>query len=266
MSIAVRLELRRTRALVLWLVVITVAYGATMAVFWPVMRDNAALIQQYMDVFPKGFLAAFGMEGSLADPGVFFTTYIGSWLWPILAALAGVLLATRPVAVDLERGFLELPLGTPLSRPAYLTASILAQSLALAVLAIATVLGFYVAATLAGAPYELDRMVLVALLCWAFAAAVAGVTSILAVVTLSRAIAGGVVVAALIAMYLLDVISRMQPELDLLGRLSAMHYLRFTPVIDDGVLPLGELALFLLVGLLGWGLSVWAFRRRDLAA
>jgi beta-exotoxin I transport system permease protein len=266
MTAALALELRRVRALTLWLTVISVAYAATMAIFWPIMRDNAALIAQYMDVFPKGFMAAFGMEGSLADPGVFFTTYIGSWLWPILAALAGVLLATRPVAVDLERGFLELPLGTRLSRASYLSAAIVAQALALAVLALVTVLGFYATATLVGAPYDLPSMLVLSVLAWAFAAAIAGVTSLLAVATLSRAVAGGVVVAVLVAMYLLDVVSKMQPDLDMLGRLSAMHYFRPTPVIDDGVVPLTELGLFTLVALVGWGLSVWAFRRRDLAA
>ncbi len=266
MRIAFRLELRRARVLIAWLSVITVAYAGTMALFWPIMRDNTALLEQYMQVFPKGFLAAFGMEGSLADPGVFFTTYIGSWLWPILAAMAAVLLATRPVAVDLERGFLELPLGTSLSRTRYLGAAILAQALALAVLAVATVLGFYVAATLVGAPYDLPSMLVVAALAWLFACAIAGATSILAVVTLSRSIAGGVVVAVLLAMYLLDVVSKMQPDLDFLGRLSALHYFHPTPIIDDGAMPLGELALFAGIALVGWALAVWAFRTRDLSA
>ncbi len=266
MRTAFRLELRRARILVAWLTVITVAYAGTIAIFWPIMRDNTALIEQYMDVFPKGFLAAFGMEGSLADPGVFFTTYIGSWLWPILAAMAAVLLATRPVAVDLERGFLELPLGTSLSRMRYLGATILAQALALAVLAFATVFGFYVAATLVGAPYDLPSMLIVAVLAWVFACAIAGATSILAVVTLSRAVAGGVVVAVLLAMYLLDVVSKMQPDLTFLGRLSALHYFHPTPIIDDGAVPLAELGLFALIAVVGWGLSAWAFRRRDLAA
>ncbi|MGZ6271325.1 MAG: ABC transporter permease subunit [Candidatus Limnocylindrales bacterium] len=266
MKTAFRLEVRRARNLVFWLVVITVAYAGTMAIFWPVMHDNAALIGQYMDVFPKGFLAAFGMDGSLADPGVFFTTYVGSWLWPILAALAAIVLATRPVAVDLERGFLELPLATRLPRAHYLIASIAAQALALAILALTTVLGFWAAARLVGAPYDLASMILVALLAWAFACAIAGVTSILAVITLSRAIAGGLVAAALLAMYLLDVIAKMQPNLDFLGWLSAMHYFRTTPIIDHGLVPVGELGLFAIIGALGWALAVVAFRRRDLAA
>jgi ABC-type transport system involved in multi-copper enzyme maturation permease subunit len=266
MMTAFRLELRRARALVLWLAIITVAYGATIAVFWPLMRDNAALIDEYMTLFPEGFMAAFGMEGSLSDPGVFFNTYLGSWLWPILAALAAVMLATRPVAADLDRGFIELPLSTSLSRMGYLGAAIAAQVVALAVLSFVAVLGFYLAATVVGAPYDLGRMLVVAVLASAFAWAVAGVTSLLAVITLSRSVASGVAVAILLAMYLVNVVAQMQPDLEAFAKLSAMHYFQPTLIIDDGTLPIGEVGLYALVAVIGWSASLLAFRRRDLAA
>ena len=266
MMAAFRLEIRRARALVTWLAIITVAYGATIALFWPLMRDNAALIDDYMKLFPEGFMAAFGMAGSLADPGVFFNTYMGSWLWPILAAVAAIMLATRPVAADLDRGFIELPLSTALSRSRYLAASIAAQALALTLLSFVAVLGFWFAATVVGAPYDLGRMLVVAVLASAFACAVAGVSSILAVVTLSRSVAAGIVIALLLAMYLLFVVAQMQPDLDGLAHLSAMYYFQPTPIIDEGTLPFGEVGLYALVAVVGWIASLLAFRRRDLAA
>ena len=55
-------------------------------------------MRQYMETFPKEFLAAFGMTGVLSDPGVFYTTYIASWLWPIMAAAAALITGTRAVA------------------------------------------------------------------------------------------------------------------------------------------------------------------------
>jgi ABC-2 type transport system permease protein len=266
MTVAFRLELRRARALVIWLAIIIVAYGATIAMFWPLMRDNAALLDEYMSLFPEGFMAAFGMSGNLADPGVFFNTYMGSWLWPILAAVAAILLATRPVAADLDRGFIELPLSTSLSRVRYLGSAIASQALALGILSFVGVLGFYIAATVAGAPYDLGRMLVVAVLAWALACAVAGVTSILAVMTLSRSVAAGIAVAILLAMYLVNVVAQMQPDLVDLAHLSALYYFQPTPIIDEGVMPVGEVGLFASVAMLGWLASLLAFRRRDLAA
>ena len=122
---AFRLELRRSRGLVLWLGITMLVYGGIMGLMHPVLKQNDDLMRQYMEVFPKEFLAMFGMSGTLSDPGVFFTTYIASWLWPIIAAVAALLLGTRAVAADLDRGFLDLPLSTRMSRARYLGASIL---------------------------------------------------------------------------------------------------------------------------------------------
>jgi hypothetical protein len=135
---AIRLELRRMRALVVWTAVVAIAYGGIVAAIYPTFRDNNQMIEDYMALFPEEILAAFGMVGSLADPGVFMNTYITSMLWPIVAAVVGIALATRPVAGDLERGFLELPLSTRLSRVRYLGIAILGQAGAIAVLALAT--------------------------------------------------------------------------------------------------------------------------------
>jgi hypothetical protein len=116
---AFRLELRRNRMLTFWLAVAVGGYGALMGLMYPVLKANDMVMQDYLKTFPKEFLAAFGMTGSLSDPGVFFTTYISSWLWPIIAAAAGLIVGTRAVAADLDRGFLDLPLSTRLSRVRY---------------------------------------------------------------------------------------------------------------------------------------------------
>jgi len=133
-----RMELRRSRSLTAWLAALLAGYGVIMAFMYPIMVDNDELFRQYMQTFPDEFLVAFGMTGSLGDPGVFFTTYVSSWLWPIMAAIAAILGGTR-VAADLDRGFLDLPLATPLSRTRHLVLSILGQALVIAILAAATV-------------------------------------------------------------------------------------------------------------------------------
>jgi hypothetical protein len=69
-----RIELRRNRTLTAWLAVTMALYGAIIAAMYPVMVENDALFKAYMESFPQEFLAAFGMTGSLSDPGVFFTT------------------------------------------------------------------------------------------------------------------------------------------------------------------------------------------------
>ncbi len=264
--IALRLELRRNRALVLWLAAVVAVYGAFIAGFYPIMRDNTKLIDDYMKVFPKGLMAGFGMEGSLADHGVFFNTYIGSMLWPVVAAIVATILGTRAVAADLDSGFVELPLSTRIDRLRYLAASIGGQLVAIAVVALAAVLGTLVVGAIVGAGFDTGRFLLVVPLLFSFGCAVAAVSTLLSVVTLNRGISAGVVAGTLILMYLVDIVSKLQPDLAWIGTFTAFHYLRSIDVIDRGSLPVESLTVFATIAVIAWAASLWGFRRRDLVA
>jgi hypothetical protein len=263
---AFRLELRRNRSLTLWLGVAIGGYAVVMGLMYPILKANDDLMQQYMETFPKEFLAAFGMTGLLSDPGVFFTTYISSWLWPIIAAASGLLIGTRAVAADLDRGFLDLPLSTRVSRLRYLAASIWGQVVVMAILATVTVLGLWAAGRLVGAEFDLGRFALGGLLAFAFGCAIAGATTLCSVVTLSRGLSAGIVGGALIVMYAIYVVAQVASAWAWLGPLSAWDHFPTTRVIDEGEVPLGDLALFAAIAIGGWLAALWGFRRRDLAA
>lgn len=260
------LELRRSRSLTGWLALVLLAYGAVMAVMYPILKENSKLVEDYIKVLPAPMLKAFGMEGSLTDPGVFFSTYVASWMWPILAGLGGILIATRPVAADADRGFIEMPLATPVSRTRYLLLAIVGQLVALVVLAAAAVSGVLVVGLLVGAQFDATRFALGGAACFLFGAAIVGPTTLLSVVTLNRGLSGALMAGLLVTMYLLDVIAKIQPSLDWIGQLSLMHYFRTTPIIDGGSWPLSDVAVLGGVAVLGWVAAVWLFRQRDLAA
>ncbi len=265
-ALTLGLELRRSRMITFWLAVIAVVYSAIIGTMYPIILDNAAAIEDYMKIFPKEFMAAFGMTGSLANPGVFFTTYVGSFLWPIVAAMAAIILATRPVAADVESGWTELALGTPLTRVQSLVAAILCQALVLAVLAVVTVAGVLMAGVVVGAGFDAGRFLTAAVILWLFGCAVAGVASLVGALTLSRGTAAGVAAGALIAMYLLNVVAVVQVDLAWLADFGAFKYVMTTDLIDAGVVPWTSVAVFAVVAIGGWVGSVVIFRRRDLLA
>jgi ABC-type transport system involved in multi-copper enzyme maturation permease subunit len=261
-----RLELRRSRTVAFWMAVVVLAYGGIIAAMYPILQENAQAFEDYMAIFPKEFLAAFGMTGSLADPGVFFGTYIGSMLWPVVAAIAAIILATRPVAADVERGWADVALGTPLTRGRLLAASIASQALVLAVLAVATIAGVLLIGLLVGADFDAGRFVAAAVVMWLFGCAVAGVTSLVAAITLSRAVAGGVAAGALILMYLMNIVAQLQVDLAWLADFGAFKYLLTTELIDLGVMPWTSVAIFAIVAAVGWAAALVVFQRRDLLA
>jgi ABC-2 type transport system permease protein len=262
---AFRLELRRDAALTLWIAVSLLVYGALMGALYPVIFENEELIRGYIEAFPPEFLAAFGMTGLLSDPGVFFQTYIASWLWPIVAGAAGIIVGTR-AAADLDRGFLDLPLATPISRVRYLGASIAGQVLMMAILALAAVVGVLAVGRMVGGDFDPGRFLLAGSLAFAFGCAISAVATLLAVVTLSRGTTGGLVLGILIAMYLLNVAVLLAPELDALAVLTAFSYFETAAVIDEGLVPFTDLAVFGVASVAAWGAALALFRRRDLAA
>jgi ABC-2 type transport system permease protein len=261
---AFRMDLRRSRSVTAWLAILLAGYGAIMALMYPIMVDNDALFRQYMQTFPEEFLVAFGMTGSLSDPGVFFTTYVSSWLWPIMAAIAAILGGTR-VAADLDRGFLDLPLATPLSRTRHLVTSIVGQAIVMAILAVATVGSIWATALLIDVHFDAARFAAAGFLAWLFGCALAGVTTLLAVLTLSRGRTAGIVSGVLVAMYLAWVVAQVSTDWAWLLGWTAWGHFDTTALIDAGTLPAGDLALFAAIALAGWSAAVVAFRRRDLS-
>lgn len=262
---AIALDLRRNRSLLVWVGLVAFLYAGTMALFYPLIKENSALLEDYLKIFPEEMRMALGMSGSLADPGVFFTTYIGSYLWPILAAIAGAISATRPVAADLDRGFLELVVATPLPRWRYLAVSILGQAVLIILLALATLGGVIIVGALVGAGFDAGRILLVLPSATAFGWSIAAFATLLSVVTLSRGISAGMTLGVLLAMYLGNVVAQVEPDLGWLSMISAWGYFDTTATIDQGVIAWGDVGVFVAVAATCWGAAVALFVRRDLA-
>ncbi len=262
---ALRLELRRGRMLVLWVGLVGMLYAGTMTLFYPTILENAADFEKLMEIYPKELMAAFGISGSLGDPGTFLNSYVFQMIWPLVAAIAAILLATR-LAADADGGFLDLPLSTRLPRVRYLAAVIAGQVAWLAVLTGMTIGGIVAMDLLIAPDFPTDRVLLAGVHALSLALAIAGVTTLLAVVFLDRGKAGGLAAAILIMMYLLNVIAELSPDLADLGRLSAFRYSDLKALIDTGSYPIAASLLYLAFAAGGWLLAIWAFRRRDLAA
>jgi ABC-2 type transport system permease protein len=261
-----RLDLRRSRSILVWASVIGFVYAAIMALVYPTMRENAEVMDEYMKIFPQELMKAFGLTGSIADPGIFFDTYIATFLWPVIAAILGILVATRPIAADLDRGFLELVVSSPLPRRQYLGISIVGQLLVTTIVAVATIAGVVVVGALVGAGFDTGRFLLAVPTMAAFAWAIAAFATLLSVITLSRGTAGGITVGVLLGMYLVNVVAAIVPDLDWLTGLSIFGYFDTNALIDTGTLALGDVGVFVAIAAACWAAAIALFGRRDLAA
>jgi ABC-2 type transport system permease protein len=263
---AIRLELRRSRTLVLWLGIITGAYAGFITIFYSNVVDNAAAFEDLLKLYPRELMAAFGLEANnFADPGVFLGGYVYNFLWPLVGAALAIVLATR-VAADADRGFLDIALATPIARSAYLLGSIVAQVVGVAILAAALVGAVLLGDLLIEPDFPAVSVALSTLHALAFGMAVAGPTTLLAVLFLDRGRAAGVAAGVLVLMYLLNVVGALAPEVEGVTIVSAFRYFDLKALISEGTYPIADSVILAGVGVAGWALALYAFRRRDLAA
>jgi beta-exotoxin I transport system permease protein len=262
---AIALEIRRSRTLVFWLGIVTALYAGFISLFYANVADNAEQWKKLLEVYPKELMLAFGIEGNFADPGVFLGAYVYSFLWPFIGSIAAIALATR-VAADVDRGFADVVLATPLDRRRQLLASIVVQVAAIAFLAVVMVAFILLADLVIEPNFPADRVALSAVHATAFGVAIAGVTTLLAVLLLDRGRAAAIAAGALVVMYLLNVVAAIAPEYRELGVVSAFRYLDLKGLVSTGAYPVENSLLFLAVGIGGWVLALLAFRSRDLAA
>ena len=119
------------------------------------------LLDEYMAVFPKPLMAAFGLGGQpvritacSSPPTSGACSGRSSPRWP------GRSSERRAVAADLDRGFLELPLATRIDRVRYLAAAIVGQVGVIAVLSVAVMAGILLVGAVVGAGFDAGRFLL----------------------------------------------------------------------------------------------------------
>ena len=263
-AFVLRLELRRSRVLSFWLGLTAILYAVFIAAYYPTLAADTELVETMIKNFPKAMSAAFGLEGNLAEQGTYFNVYLLSMLWPLLAAIAAILIPTRTLGADLDRGVLELSHATPISRTSYLMTAIAAQLVVLGALVVVMVAAIVGTLLVVGVPVDLARWSVVAVLALTFACAIASLTTLLSVVTLSRPLAGGLVAGLLVAMYLGQTIAKLAPDVSWVSYLSAFRYFSPAPVVNAGSLPLEGFAIFGVLATVCWAAALWLFRRRDL--
>jgi ABC-2 type transport system permease protein len=260
------LDLRRSRALIVWLAIITAAYAGFISIFYTNVAENAAQFEQLLEAYPKELLVAFGIgEGSLADPAIFLSGYVYNFLWPLVAAIVAIALGTR-VAGDATRGFLDVVLSTRLSRNRHLVSSIGTQVVGIVLVAAAMLLGIFVGDLLIEPSFPEAWVAMSLVHAVAFGSAIAGPATLLAVLLLDRGRAAGIAAGVLVVMYLFNVVSALAPDIDWLARVSAFHYFDLHDLLASGDYPIADSVLLAAVAIAAWALALVAFRRRDLAA
>ena len=190
---------------------------------------------------------------------------------PLLYALAWTLMltiGTGVIAGEIDRGTADLLLTLPVARGTVYMSTSAAWVLAAVLVSAAPLPGLWLGERLCPLPEPLEfrRLWPVSANFLALNVAVASTTMLISSLVSRRGRAVGILLAALLASDLINLLSQFWEAIQPFSFLGFLHYYRLLPVVRSGQLPLGDIGMLLALSLGAWLIGLWYFSRRDIRA
>jgi ABC-2 type transport system permease protein len=248
----------RRRSLLAWGLPLGLMSAFIVAIF-PSVEDS---IGKAVSDYPPALKEAFGI-GELSN----VEQYLQAEMLSLIVPLAVGYLAVRAVASGLagaaESGRLDVLLSAPVSRRRLCAAGFIATAVELAAVLVITAVLTAIGSLLAGAGLAAGPMIAGFANVWPLALLSAGLGIVACAWSLRTSVVTGAVAGVLVAMYVIDLVGKLDPGLDWIRYASFFRY--YGNAIEDGIEPLSFIGV-VLAGLALATAGAWLFDRRDLAA
>lgn len=248
----------RRRSLLAWGLPLGLMSAFIVAIF-PSVEDS---ISKAVQGYPEGLKEAFGI-GQLNN----VEQYLQAEMLSLIVPLALGYLAVRAVASGLsgaaETGRLDVLLSAPVSRSRLCAAGFLATAVELAAVLAVSWLLTLAGSALAGAGLDAGPAAAGFANVWPLALLFAGLGIVVSGFSLRTSVVTGSVAGVLVAMYVVDLIGRLDPGLSGVRHASVFKY--YGNAIEDGIEPMAFAGVTLAAVALA-ALGSWLFERRDISA
>jgi ABC-type transport system involved in multi-copper enzyme maturation permease subunit len=190
---------------------------------------------------------------------------------PLLYALTWAFLlvtCSRVIVAEIERGTADLLLTLPVSRGCVYASVSAVWILAGVPLCLTTLLGVWLGAKVFSLPEPLDfsRLAIVGVNFFALYLTIGSATLLASSVVSRRGPAVGLVLAWLLASFLLNFLGQFWSAAEKFGFLGVLHYYRPMPVVRTGDWPVRDLAVLIGLALIFAVAGLWRFARRNIPA
>ena len=258
MSHLVAAHLRdRRRSVLAWGIPLGL-WSAFIVSIFPSIEDS---ISKAVTNYPAALKEAFGIS-ELAS----VEQYLQAEMLSLIVPLAIGYLAVRAIASGLsgaaESGRLDVLLSAPVSRRGLVAAGFAGTAVELAAVLALTVALTGLGSAISGAGLEFGAALEGFANVWPLALVFAGLGVIVTGFSLRTTVVTGAVAGALISMYVIDLIGKLDSSLSGIRYLSVFKY--YGNAIEDGIEPLAFIGVTAAAIVLA-GLGSWLFERRDLS-
>lgn len=234
---------------------------------YPALKDALGSMEELLKAFPEGFMEAFGFDASeltFQTVESLLATELFNLMWPIVAIIMVVSLATYSIVGDIEKGTIEIVLSQPVSRLRIFTARVMGSLTILTAFAFGSVYGIIPLTMMHNIEYNLEGYWYMSLLGTMFVFGVYGIAILFSALFSEKGRATFGVVGVLLAMYAVSIASGLRESIENLQYTSFFHYLNPADALIREEFVEYSVYMFLGVGIVGMTLALIRFMTRDI--
>lgn len=229
---------------------------ALIAAIWPSIADS---IGEAVESYPEGLKRAFGVR-ELDSVEKYVDVEMLSLIVPLALAFFAVRCATRAIVGAEERGHLDALLSLPLARRVVVAGAFIVTGLVLAVILAVVWALTWVTGTVAGTGISASTLAAGLANVWPLAMAFAGLAVLAAGILHRQATVVAITTGTLVAMYVIDLVGKISPDIRPLRTISAFRY--YGSAIQDG-LDVSHVLALTGVAIATMAVGAVLFERRD---
>lgn len=236
---------------------------------FPAIKKQSASFDQMIQSMPEAMFKAFGMDPTSFSFGS-FQSYLSSeymsFLWPLLAVTFTVSVANYIAVREADGGTIETLLSLPVRRTRVFLERYAAGLLMVVTFAAVSMLGALPLAFMHGVDFEAKNFVVATVGSALFVVTVYTMATACSVFFTARSKATMTVSGVLVLMYVLNVVSGLNENLERLRYVSIFNYFNGAELLGRAVYPVHMFTVLGGATLILIAFSLWWFNRRDYSA
>ena len=243
--------------------VLTVGFALISAFYLSVFPGFAEDAEEIAEAFPEWMFDFFGLEELHTIEG-FLAAEIYSFFWVVLVGVYFAYVGAGTIAADVRNRKLDLTLSNPVSRESVLLQKVAAFWVPLAILNVGVPIIVYAGSVAIGETMNPVAVAMVHLLSIPYLLVCAGIGIVCSVVVGHARTARALALGAVLALWLVDAVSRLSPDFEWVGDLTPSRYYDYTAILVHEEYALVDAGILLLVFVVLVGVALVVFVRRDI--
>lgn len=250
------------KSFIFWVVGLVGLIALYMAIY-PSVRESAQALNEYIEKMPEAFRAAFIGESDYASPVGYISSEVYTQMLPLLFLFYAIGAGSSAIAGEEEKGTLDILLATPVRRGRVVLEKFGALIGGLLFLSVVVVVSLFIGIKFVDITISLDKLAAVTFNLFLLSLSFGSLALLLGSFTGSKGLAIGLTTATAVLAFFVNALAPIVDFLEKIQKISPFyHYTAGNPIMNG--LDWGNVSFFTFIIVVLLGLSIVAFRKRDL--